>query len=145
MVTFLTVTTPTSSSGLPTSCKTPPQLVNQRKGLTAVVPRWIYVDRRIDRMIDLRFDKESFFQRGEFPKTVINGTTEVVLENPWEGRPNSAPFDQQFYLIISLAVGGTPGWFPDDVGGKPWFDGSTSMLIRLLFVARQDANSAAPT
>ena len=87
-------------------------------------------------MIDLRFDKESFFQRGEFPKTVINGTTEVVLENPWEGRPNSAPFDQQFYLIISLAVGGTPGWFPDDVGGKPWFDGSTSMSTRLFCLLR---------
>jgi len=94
-------------------------------------------------MIDLRFDKESFFQRGDFPKTVVNGTTEVVLENPWEGRSNSAPFDQQFYLVISLAVGGTPGWFPDDVGGKPWFDGSTSMSSRLL-VARQDANSVAP-
>jgi len=96
------------------------------------VPRWIYVDRRIDRMIDLRLDKESFFQRGKFPKTVMNGTTEVVLENPWEGRPNSAPFDQQFYLVISLVVGGTPGWFPDDVGGKPWYDGSASTLSRLV-------------
>lgn len=28
-----------------------------------------------------------------------------------------------FYLIIDLAVGGTSGWFPDNVGGKPWFDG----------------------
>ena len=83
-------------------------------------------------MIDLRFDQESFFQRGKFPKTVINGTTEVALENPWEGRSNSAPFDQQFYLVISLAVGGTPGWFPDDVGGKPWFDGSTSMSSHLV-------------
>lgn len=97
----------------------------------AYVPRWTYVDRRVDRMIDLRFGQQSFFQRGNFPKTVINGTTEVVLKNPWEGRPNSAPFDQQFYLILSLSVGGTSGWFPDDAGGKPWLDGSASRSCRL--------------
>ena len=78
-------------------------------------------------MIDLRFGQQSFFQRGNFPKTVTNGTTEVILENPWEGRPNSAPFDQQFYLNLGISVGGTSGWFPDDVGGKPWLDGSASM------------------
>ena len=83
-------------------------------------------------MIDLRFARETFFQRGNFPKTVVNGTTEVVLEDPWKGRPNSAPFDQQFYLIISLAVGGTSGWFPDRVGGKPWLDGSASMSSSLV-------------
>jgi hypothetical protein len=31
-----------------------------------------------------------------------------------------------FYLIINLSVGGTSGWFPDEVGEKPWYDGSTS-------------------
>ena len=31
-----------------------------------------------------------------------------------------APFDQEFYLIINLAVGGTIGYFPDDIDGKPW-------------------------
>jgi hypothetical protein len=31
-----------------------------------------------------------------------------------------------FYLILSLAVGGTNGWFPDKVGNKPWLDGSTT-------------------
>jgi hypothetical protein len=34
-----------------------------------------------------------------------------------------------FYLIINLAAGGTSGWFPDNKGGKPWFDGSLSMLL----------------
>ena len=37
---------------------------------------------------------------------------------------NSAPFDKPFYLIMNVAVGGTNGWFPDGVGGKPWLDGS---------------------
>lgn len=33
----------------------------------------------------------------------------------------------EFYLVIDLAAGGTSGWFPDGVGGKPWYDGSASM------------------
>lgn len=49
------------------------------------------------------------------------------MQNPWvDGDSQSAPFDQPFYLIIDLAVGGTSGWFPDGVGGKPWFDKSGS-------------------
>ena len=33
-----------------------------------------------------------------------------------------APFDQKYYLILNLAVGGTNGFFPDDTTGsrKPW-------------------------
>lgn len=43
------------------------------------------------------------------------------LDNPWDGRGDNAPFDQRFYLIINLAVGGTNGFFPDGLGdGKPW-------------------------
>ena len=38
----------------------------------------------------------------------------------------NAPFDQRFYLIINLAVGGTNGYFPDGQGGKPWTDTSGS-------------------
>lgn len=34
----------------------------------------------------------------------------------------NTPFDQRFYLILSLAVGGTNGYFPDGEGGKPWID-----------------------
>jgi len=30
----------------------------------------------------------------------------------------ATPFDQDFYLILNVAVGG--GYFPDNVGGKPW-------------------------
>lgn len=42
-------------------------------------------------------------------------------DNPWVGRGNNAPFDQEFYLIMNLACGGTGGYFPDG-HGKPWDD-----------------------
>lgn len=46
------------------------------------------------------------------------------LHNPWvNGGPN-APFDQKFYVIFNVAVGGTNSYFPDGVGGKPWTDTS---------------------
>ena len=32
--------------------------------------------------------------------------------------------DQEFYLILNVAIGGTNGWFLDGVGGKPWVDQS---------------------
>merc|ERR1712157_392319 len=43
--------------------------------------------------------------------------------NPWESGTDLAPFDQEFYIIINLAVGGD--YFPDgcwNKGGiqKPW-------------------------
>lgn len=50
----------------------------------------------------------------------------IVDGIPYTIWDTSYPFDQQFYLIINLAVGGT-GWFPDDannVGGKPWSNSS---------------------
>ncbi|KAI9092437.1 gram negative bacteria binding protein 1 [Phlyctochytrium arcticum] len=44
--------------------------------------------------------------------------------NPWEGSTcPSAPFDQEFYLVINLAVGGTSGFFKD-APGRPWRTGS---------------------
>ena len=52
------------------------------------------VDTRLHPMLDIRFD-ESFFQRGDFPKTVFNGSQEIPLTNPWVGYDNSAPFNQR--------------------------------------------------
>ncbi|KAI8800412.1 concanavalin A-like lectin/glucanase domain-containing protein [Cladochytrium replicatum] len=40
--------------------------------------------------------------------------------NPWANQCTQAPFDQEFYLIMNVAVGGTNTYFPDGVGGKPW-------------------------
>ncbi|CAG5117643.1 unnamed protein product [Candidula unifasciata] len=46
--------------------------------------------------------------------------------NIW-GSSKMAPFDQNFYLILNVAVGGTSGFFPDDVNygvKKPWKNNS---------------------
>ncbi|PSN57618.1 Beta-1, partial [Blattella germanica] len=44
-----------------------------------------------------------------------------------------APFDQQFYLVISLAVGGISDYFPDKSGNvhykKPWNNTSPSAML----------------
>jgi len=87
----------------------------------------IYVDSRLHQMQSLKFG-EPFFQRGDFPPVVQNGSQSIVLENPWVDGTVAAPFDQSFYLILDVAVGGTNGWFPDNKGGKPWLDGSATAM-----------------
>lgn len=47
-------------------------------------------------------------------------------ENPWRLASKMAPFDQEFYVIINLAIGGI-SHFPDDAknaGGKQWLNSS---------------------
>lgn len=49
--------------------------------------------------------------------------------NPWQGGGKLAPFDQDFYLILNVAVGGTSGFFPDGINygagvRKPWNNNS---------------------
>ncbi|KAI0353342.1 concanavalin A-like lectin/glucanase [Trametes cingulata] len=99
-------------------------------------PDWIrfYVDTRLQAMMNLKITGKGgkdFFKRGDYPATATNGSNvAVVVENIWEqqGGSAAAPFDQEFYLILDLAAGGTSGWFPDNVGNKPWFDGSKSAM-----------------
>lgn len=59
-----------------------------------------------------------FWDLGELPATGV--------ENPWKSGTKMAPFDQEYYILLNLAVGGT-AFFPDDAtnpGGKPWTNGS---------------------
>ncbi|CDO70157.1 Glycoside Hydrolase Family 16 protein [Trametes cinnabarina] len=96
----------------------------------------IYVDSRLTYMLFHKFD-EPFFDLGGFPPVVQNGSQFIETPNPWaSGTKNVAPFDQPFYLIVNLAVGGTSGWFPDGVGNKPWLDGSISAMRD--FAEKQD-------
>ncbi|KAJ8911725.1 hypothetical protein NQ315_012363 [Exocentrus adspersus] len=49
-------------------------------------------------------------------------------DNPWKRSSNlrMAPFDQEFYIVLNVAVGGV-AYFPDDAtnpGGKPWLNDS---------------------
>lgn len=77
-----------------------------------------YIDTRLLQVMYVNFDK-GFWEKGNFPAATDNGT---ALVNPWVGAPTSAPFDQNFFLILNVAVGGTNGWFGDGFLGKPWVD-----------------------
>ncbi|KAJ7149763.1 glycoside hydrolase family 16 protein [Mycena crocata] len=82
----------------------------------------ISVDTRLHTLLDIRFN-QPFFKRGEFPQAVVGPDGHLApLEDPWAGRGNGAPFDQDFYLIMNVAIGGTNGWFPDGQGDKPWLN-----------------------
>ncbi|KIK58092.1 glycoside hydrolase family 16 protein [Collybiopsis luxurians FD-317 M1] len=100
----------------------------------------IYVDTRLHTLLEYQFN-EPFFEKGDYPDTIVNGTNGQVqtLQDPWvdpaTGQPKesaknrwSAPFDQEFYLIMNVAVGGLNGWFPDGQGNKPWFNGGQNAM-----------------
>ncbi|XP_055549673.1 beta-1,3-glucan-binding protein-like isoform X2 [Wyeomyia smithii] len=60
----------------------------------------------------------NFWNRGNFEDRAP-GT-----RNPWLSGTKMAPFDQEFFIIMNLAIGGTNGYFPDDnvmnSSPKPW-------------------------
>lgn len=93
-----------------------------------------YLDTKLQAMMNLQITGKkgkSFFDRGGYPQTANNGSdTQIVVNNIWSkaGGGSAAPFDQEFFLILDLAAGGTSGWFPDNVGGKPWFDNSNTAV-----------------
>ncbi len=78
---------------------------------------YTYIDDPSNVVLDVDMSQQTFFEFGEFPSS---------YENPWRGDETNAPFNRDFYLIINLAVGGTAGYFPDNIGGKPWSDKSSS-------------------
>lgn len=61
------------------------------------------------------------WQKGHFHGDTVNSS---LLTNPWQkSSAANAPFNEAFFLILNVAVGGTNNYFPDGVGGKPWVDG----------------------
>ncbi|KAF9890519.1 hypothetical protein FE257_005924 [Aspergillus nanangensis] len=86
-----------------------------------------WLDGRLRQVLFFDFTKnENLWTYGKFAGTNVNGSSPF---DPWSqtGRDNT-PFDQPFYLILNVAVGATNGYFPDEVGGKPWMDkGKTPM------------------
>jgi beta-glucanase (GH16 family) len=80
-----------------------------------------YVDTLLLQVLYTNFN-EPLWERGGFGAFNANGTR---LVDVWSqtGR-DQTPFDQEFYLILNVAVGGTNGWFADGKSGKPWVDGS---------------------
>ncbi|KAJ6477614.1 concanavalin A-like lectin/glucanase domain-containing protein [Mycena sanguinolenta] len=86
----------------------------------AVLERLPHVHARVDGQLAAG----GFWKRGEFPTTVKDARSgqTIVLQDPWLGGTRATPFDQDFYLIMNVAVGGTNGWFPDGQGNKPWLN-----------------------
>lgn len=87
-----------------------------------------YINSRLLQVMYVNFEPGSnLWDRGQFPTyDAVNGTE---TKDPWYhgGAPiPSRPFDQEFYLILNVAVGGTNGWFEDGRSGKPWVDSSKS-------------------
>jgi hypothetical protein len=58
---------------------------------------YTYLDDDGDRILEVPID-QSFWARGGFDA--------MKVDNPWDGRPDVAPFDQPFYLVMNVAVGG---------------------------------------
>jgi hypothetical protein len=101
---------------------------------------YTYIDTRLMQVLYTNF-KTPFWQRGKFPVTNDNGT---ALFNPWGQTTNKAtPFDQPFYLILNVAVGGTNGWFEDGKANKPWVDAS-GYRARFDFWNARDRESLIP-
>jgi beta-glucanase (GH16 family) len=80
-----------------------------------------YIDSRLLQVLYANFDVP-LWQRGGFPLADTNGTR---LIDPWSQTGSDAtPFDQDFYLVLNVAVGATNGWFEDGGSAKPWVDAS---------------------
>ncbi|XP_050690913.1 beta-1,3-glucan-binding protein-like isoform X7 [Eriocheir sinensis] len=58
------------------------------------------------------------------------GMDSNIYDNPWAAGEKMAPYDQKFYIVMNLAVGGTGGFFPDGiVANKPWENTSPQALL----------------
>jgi len=70
-----------------------------------------YIDTPDNVVLDVDTSTESFWRRGGWSNR----------DNPWAHESDTnAPFNQAFYLILNVAVGGTNGYFPDGQCGKTW-------------------------
>jgi beta-glucanase (GH16 family) len=93
---------------------------------------YTWVDTRIDQSLYVPFGKKygTMYQRGAFQEQSANGS---IPADPWSqtGRYNT-PFDEAFFLILNVAVGGTNGFFEDGYANKPWVDGSKTAAEQFL-------------
>lgn len=85
-----------------------------------------YIDSTLLQVLYSPFNQFQW-DRGAFPSYNSNGTR---MYDPWSHTgQHSTPFDQEFYLILNVAVGGTNGWFQDGLAGKPWSDNSLTAKL----------------
>ncbi|GAK65446.1 concanavalin A-like lectin/glucanase [Moesziomyces antarcticus] len=74
-----------------------------------------WVDKPSRHIMTLDMNRD-FFAFSRLSHLLWNGT---AIQDPWNGK-KGAPFDQKFYLILNVAVGGTNGYFSDAERNKPW-------------------------
>ncbi|KAK3327786.1 concanavalin A-like lectin/glucanase domain-containing protein [Cercophora scortea] len=88
---------------------------------------YFYLNNRLTQILFVGFSKDDdLWKKGDFSKMEENST---LFRNPWAqstSKTGNAPFDQDFYLIMNVAVGSRQGWFPDSQGNKPWLDAATN-------------------
>ena len=72
-----------------------------------------YIDSEDNVVLDVDTSDKTFWEKGGWENR----------DNPWAHEEDlNAPFNQEFFLILNVAAGGTNGYFPDGECGKPWSD-----------------------
>ncbi|KAF2430581.1 putative gram-negative bacteria binding protein [Tothia fuscella] len=84
---------------------------------------YTYLDSQLVQVLFTGFKGQNLWDLGKFATAEENKT---LLANPWPSKSLNAPFDQDFYLILNVAVGGINGWFPDGIDAKPWLNAADS-------------------
>ncbi|XP_065664112.1 beta-1,3-glucan-binding protein [Hydra vulgaris] len=75
-----------------------------------------YIDNSLS--LNVSVGNEGFWKFGEFNKL-------ENASNPWENGSKMAPFDQEFYIILNTAVGGTNRYFDENFEPRiPWDNNS---------------------
>lgn len=67
------------------------------------------------------------FNQGPFKSGIMTDydSLGIAVPNPWSSSPlKAAPFDQEFYLVLNVAVGSANGWFADDNTDNPAYSNS---------------------
>lgn len=83
-----------------------------------------YLEFRVDNELVGRISVyDGFWKRGNFGSS--------GLPDPWINGTIAEPFDQEFYIVINLAVGGTNYFsdsFKNEGSGKPWLNTSPTPI-----------------
>lgn len=76
---------------------------------------YTYMDSRLQHILFVGFEEgkkgtpPTMWERGQWKQTFVNST---LIQDPWsQSESSNAPFDENFFLILNVAVGSTNGWF----------------------------------
>lgn len=87
-----------------------------------------YVNDPKNTLLNVDFTKQTLWDKGSWNSKYAN---------PWAGGGPNAPFDQNFSLVLNVAVGGTTGYWDDAAPGKPWRN-TDSHAVNAFWNARND-------